>query len=40
MLLTERAEFIRLRDIGEITDDVLRRVQRDHDLEEALLSRE
>ncbi len=40
MLLTERAEFIRLRDIGEITDDVLRRVQRDLDLEEALLSRE
>lgn len=39
MLLAERGEFLALRDRGRITDDVLRRVQRDLDLEEAILSR-
>ena len=32
-------EFVRLRDHGELEDDVLRAVVRDLDLEEALLSR-
>lgn len=35
-----RAESIRLRDVGEIGDDVLRRVQRDLDREEAMLTRD
>ncbi len=39
MLLAERTEFVALRDRGDITDDLLRRVQRDLDLEEAILSR-
>jgi Na+/H+ antiporter len=37
MIAAERAEVIRLRDEGEIGDEVLRRVQRDLDLEEVLL---
>jgi Na+/H+ antiporter len=38
MLDAERAELIRLRDKDVINDDVLRRVQRDLDLEELLLT--
>jgi hypothetical protein len=34
----ERAEVIRLRDEGEISDDVLRRIQQGLDLKEVLLS--
>jgi len=37
MIDAERRELIRLRDHGKIGDDVLRRVQRDLDLEETLL---
>lgn len=40
MLAAERRAFIRFRDQGEIDDEVLRRVLRELDLEEALLSRE
>lgn len=40
LLLAERAELIRLRDTGHLSDEVLRDVLRDLDLEEALLSRE
>jgi monovalent cation/hydrogen antiporter len=39
MLRAERDEFVRLRDSGELDDEVLRLVFRDLDLEEALLSR-
>ena len=39
MLGAERAAFLAMRDRGQITDDVLRRVQRDLDLEEAILAR-
>jgi CPA1 family monovalent cation:H+ antiporter len=40
MLSAERDEFIRARDSGEIDDEVLLRVLRELDLEEAALSRE
>jgi monovalent cation/hydrogen antiporter len=40
MLEAERAVFIQLRDEGRIDDDVLRRVQHELDLEEAMLARE
>jgi CPA1 family monovalent cation:H+ antiporter len=40
MLKAERAVFVRLRDEGRIDDEVLRRVQLELDLEEALMSRE
>jgi len=40
MLVAERAAFIRLRDGGQLDDEVLRRVLRELDLEEALLSRD
>jgi len=39
MLHAERQEFLAQRDAGQISDDVLRRVQRDLDLEEAILNR-
>ena len=39
MIRAERDEFVRLRDRGELEDEVLRTVVRDLDLEEALLSR-
>jgi monovalent cation/hydrogen antiporter len=39
MIRAERDEFVRLRDRGELDDEVLRAVVRDLDLEEALLSR-
>lgn len=37
MLRAERAVFVRFRDEGRLDDEVLRRVQRDLDLEEAIL---
>jgi len=40
MLAQERAAFVTRRDTGEIDDEVLRRVQRRLDLEEAMLERE
>ncbi|RAS68326.1 sodium/proton antiporter (CPA1 family) [Lentzea atacamensis] len=40
MLSAERDEFIKARDVGEIDDEVLFRVLRELDLEEAALSRE
>ena len=40
MLDAERAVFVRLRDTGQIDDEVLRRVQQDLDFEEALLARD
>ena len=40
MLEAERQAFLRLRDEGRLDDEVLRRVHRELDLEEALLSRE
>lgn len=40
MLTAERDAFVRFRDDGQIDDEVLRRVLRELDLEEALLSRE
>jgi CPA1 family monovalent cation:H+ antiporter len=40
MLDAERAVFVELRDAGRIDDEVLRRVQHELDLEEAILSRE
>lgn len=40
MLDAERAAFLRLRDEGRLDDEVMRRVHRDLDLEEALLARE
>jgi CPA1 family monovalent cation:H+ antiporter len=40
MVGAERETFLRLRDDGRIDDEVLRRVQRDLDLEEALLDRQ
>jgi CPA1 family monovalent cation:H+ antiporter len=39
MLRAERLEFLAQRDAGRISDEVLRRVQRDLDLEEAILNR-
>ncbi|GGM00500.1 Na+/H+ antiporter [Nakamurella endophytica] len=39
MLASERAVYVRYRDEGRIDDEVLRRVQRELDLEEARLSR-
>jgi monovalent cation/hydrogen antiporter len=39
MLDAEREIFVRLRDSGDLDDDVLRRVQAELDLEQALLSR-
>jgi hypothetical protein len=38
MIAAERAEVIRLRDNDEISDDAMRIVQQDLDLEEVLLS--
>jgi CPA1 family monovalent cation:H+ antiporter len=38
--LAERETFVRFRDDGRIDDEVLRRVLRELDLEEAMLSRE
>lgn len=40
MLATERSVFIELRDAGRIDDEVLRRVQEELDLEEAILARD
>ena len=40
MLRTTRSEFVAQRDAGEIDDDVLRRVMRELDLEEATLDRD
>jgi Na+/H+ antiporter len=40
MLDAERAVFVELRDSGRIDDEVLRRVQQELDLEEALLARD
>ncbi|OLR90909.1 Na+/H+ antiporter [Actinokineospora bangkokensis] len=40
MLAAERAEFVAARDRGDIDDEILRRVQRELDLEEAALSRD
>jgi CPA1 family monovalent cation:H+ antiporter len=40
MLEAERAVFVELRDAGRIDDEVLRRVQHELDLEEAILARE
>ena len=40
MLAAEREEFLWLRDAGRIDDEVLRAVQRELDLEDALLARE
>ena len=40
MLDAERAIFVELRDTGRIDDEVLRRVQQELDLEEALLARD
>jgi CPA1 family monovalent cation:H+ antiporter len=40
MLEAERAVFVRLRDTGQIDDEVLRRVQQELDFEEAMLVRE
>ncbi len=40
MLEAERAVFVQARDRGEIDDEIMRRVQRELDLEEAALARE
>jgi CPA1 family monovalent cation:H+ antiporter len=40
MLTVERTVFVELRDSGRIDDEVLRRVQEELDLEEAILARE
>lgn len=40
MLTAERQEFVRMRDQGRLDEDVLRRIQRDLDLEESALLRE
>ena len=40
MLEAERAVFVQLRDEGRIDDEVLRRVQLELDLEEAMMSRD
>jgi CPA1 family monovalent cation:H+ antiporter len=40
MVSAERETFVRFRDDGRIDDEVLRRVLRELDLEEAMLSRE
>ena len=37
VLEAERAEIIRLRNTGEITDPIMRRIERDLDLEDARL---
>ena len=39
MIRAEREEFVRMRDGGELDDEVLRAVVRDLDLEEAQFSR-
>ena len=39
MIRAERDEFVRMRDRGELDDEVLRAVVRDLDLEEAQFSR-
>jgi monovalent cation/hydrogen antiporter len=40
MLQIEREVFLRMRDTGRIDDEVLRRVQLELDLEEAMMARE
>ena len=40
MLAAERDTFARLRDEGRLDDEVMRRVQRELDLEEAMLARD
>ncbi|HSV65321.1 MAG TPA: Na+/H+ antiporter [Mycobacteriales bacterium] len=40
MLETERQVFVELRDAGRIDDEVMRRVQRELDLEEAMIARD
>ncbi|MDT7777157.1 MAG: monovalent cation/hydrogen antiporter, partial [Pseudonocardiales bacterium] len=40
MVAAERETFVQYRDDGRIDDEVLRRVMRELDLEEAMLSRE
>jgi len=40
MIAAERAELIRLRDNNDVSDDVMRNIQEDLDLEEVLLSSE
>lgn len=40
MLAVERTVFVELRDAGRIDDEVLRRVQEELDLEEAILARD
>jgi CPA1 family monovalent cation:H+ antiporter len=40
MVDAERTVFVEMRDAGRIDDEVLRRVQQELDLEEALLARE
>jgi CPA1 family monovalent cation:H+ antiporter len=40
MLAAERETFVKLRDAGRLDDEVLRRVHRELDLEEAMLARE
>ena len=40
MLTTSREEFVARRDAGDIDDEVLRRVMRELDLEEATLDRD
>jgi len=40
MLATERMVFVELRDAGQIDDEVMRRVQEELDLEEAILARD
>jgi hypothetical protein len=37
MIAAERRELVRLRDNGTIADDVMRRIQRDLDLEQLLV---
>jgi hypothetical protein len=38
MMAAERAALLRLRDAGEIDDEIVRALQRELDLEEALLA--
>lgn len=40
MLAAEREAFAQLRDEGQLDDEVMRRVHRELDLEEAMLARE
>jgi CPA1 family monovalent cation:H+ antiporter len=37
VLEAERAEIIRLRNVGKITDEIMRRIERDLDLEDTRL---